>query len=313
MRVLIAGAGAMGSMFGAFLAKAGHDVHLVDLWDEHIDRINDGGLTMSHDSDAITVRASGLHDFNEVPEVDLAMVWCKSFATEDVIRACRAAITPATIVCTLQNGLGNAATLKRHVDPDRVVYGVTSIGAKFLGPAHIEVTDGAWHASAPTYIGGHTAAAQRAATEVAETLSQAGIQTEARADIDSFVWYKLAAAVGMSSVSFLTDESVGEVLDNPESLGLVDDLTREIVAVANALSIPIDADEAIARNHDTYRKSREHSASMRQDLQNRRQTEVDALSGAVAREGERTGIPTPVASTITRLIRARERAYLAVA
>lgn len=311
MKVAIAGAGAMGSMFGGFLARGGHEVHLVDVWEEHVDAVQASGLVLSHLDESETVSVTAANDFADLGSPDLVMVWVKSFATADVMAACAPHLGPGTVVCSLQNGLGNVETIAEVTAADRVVYGVTSIGARFLGPGHVEVTEGAWRGTSPTWIGGSTPAAYDAAVQVATVLEKAGVRMEATPDVDLHVWNKLAMAAGMSGVSALTGQRIDQVLDSPDSIGVVDDLTREVARVAQALGVPLDEEEAIRQNHAVYRTARGHSASMWQDFQATRRTEIEALSGAVVRAGRSVDVATPVNETVARLVRTVEANYLA--
>lgn len=306
MRVLIAGAGAMGSMYGGFLARGGHEVHFVDQWAEHVEALADRGLTVGFEDESFEVRGTASTTFDDAPVADLVMIWCKSFSTAEVMARCAGAVGDHTIVCSLQNGLGNPERIAVHVDPDRIVHGVTAIGARFVGPAHVEVTEGAWRGTSPTHVGGSTRAAMESARLVADVLGDAGVLMEATEDVDVHVWNKLAMAAGMSGVSALTRSRIDQVVDSPDAIGVVDDLTREVAAVAQALGIPLDAEQACATNHAVYRTARGHSASMWQDVQARRRTEIDALSGAVVEAGRRVGVATPVNETVARLVRTLE-------
>jgi len=303
VRVGILGAGAMGSLFGGLLARAGEDVWFVDPWRAQIDAITRDGLLMTCDGEQRRVAAGASVDPAAAGMVDLLMVWCKAFATGDAVAAAAPMIGPQTIVCSLQNGLGNPEQIRAHVPAERVVHGVTGLGASVVAPGVIEVTRGAWTGGSTTWIGGPGAEA------VAETLRGAGMAMEVREDIDALVWNKVAMAGAMSPVASLVRLPNGLVLNTRETRELLEQMTREIVAVANAKGIALDADEAIARNVAVYETSLDHRPSMLDDVLAGRRTEIDSLCGAVVREGQALGVPVPVSATLWRLIRAIEQRY----
>lgn len=309
MKVGILGAGAMGSLFGGLLAAASHDVWFVDIWREHVEELDDNGLLMTFRSEERRVRGHGVTDPVQVGPVELLMVWVKSFSTEEAIRGAAPMIGPETIVCTLQNGLGNVEAIESSVLPDRIVWGVTGIGAKTERPGHIELTEGAWRGTGVTWIGSRAATGRPAVDRFADLLRDAGIQVEVRDDIEAVVWNKLAMASTMAAVCAVTRLDISRVLDTPETDSLLREMTEEIVAVANAKGIPLDVAEALERSFATYNKSRGHYPSMLQDVLGTRRTEIDALCGAVVREGEAVGVATPVNRTIWLLVRSVEQNY----
>jgi 2-dehydropantoate 2-reductase len=309
MKVGISGAGAMGSLFGGLLALDGHEVWFVDVWREHCEAIERDGLRMTFRGEERLARGRGSIDPADAGPVDLLMIWCKSFSTGEALEQAAPMIGERTIVCSLQNGLGNVERIEERVPADRIVYGVTGIGAATEGPGHIELTEGAWTGTSMTWIGGRTPAALAEARRLAEILESADVRMEVREDIDTLVWNKLAMASAMAALTAITRLHIGHIIDTDESVELCKEMTREIVAVANAKGIPLDADEAIERNFATYGRSRGHLPSMLQDVLAMRRTEIDALSGAVAREGELVGVATPVNRTIWQLIRTIEQRY----
>jgi 2-dehydropantoate 2-reductase len=306
MRIGIVGAGAMGSLFGGLLASAGHETWFVDVWREHVETIERDGLLMTFGDQQRRVSGHGTTDPAAAGAVDLMMVWAKSFATAAALDSAAPLLGSETVVCTLQNGLGNVETIEQRVDARRIVRGVTGIGARTVGPGHIELTAGAWSGGSMTWIGGPPAAT------VAPILGGAGIAIEVRDDIDAIIWNKLAMSTSMASLAALLRVGSTQMLDTPDARELLAEMTREIVAVANAKGIALDAETALERNFEVYETSRGHHPSMLQDVLAGRPTEIDAMCGAVARAGAACGVPTPVNATVLRLVRALESNYDAV-
>jgi 2-dehydropantoate 2-reductase len=309
MRIVIIGAGAMGSLFGGMLARAGEDVVFVEKWQDHVDALEERGLQMRFGDDAWHAEGRATTDVREAGTADLLMIWSKAYDTAAAIAEAAPAIGPDTIVCTLQNGLGNIEAIERHVPQERIVYGVTGIGAILLGPGEIQLTEGAWTGGGVTWIGARTAAARPVVERVGELLNRAKVTTEVRDDIDALVWNKLAMATAMSSVTAVTRLRMGAVMDQPGTRQLLVTLTEEIVAVANGKGIALDAEEAVRRNMHIYDQGAEHLTSMVQDVIAQRRTEVASLTRAIADEGRAVGVPTPACETLASLIEAIEAHY----
>lgn len=309
MRIGIVGAGAMGSLFGGMLARAGEEVVWVERWREQVDALNARGLAMTFGGETRHASGTAVDDPAQLGDVDLLMIWSKAYDTADAIAGVAASIGPRTIVCTLQNGLGNIEAIEEHVDADRIVYGVTGIGAVLLRPGEIQLTEGAWTGGGVTWIGVRSEAGRPVVERTGALLNRAGITTEIRDDIDALVWNKLAMATAMSSVTAVTRLRMGAVMDTPGTRELLRTLTAEIVAVANGKGIELDGEEAITRNLHIYEQGRDHLTSMVQDVIARRRTEVAALTRAIAREGAAVGVPTPATAALAGLIEAIEGHY----
>lgn len=148
MRVAVVGAGAMGCLYGGHLAEAGVDVTLVDIWREHVDAINAKGLHITGVSGNRAVHVPATTDPETVGEVDLMLLFVKSYDTAQAVRDSSPLIGGDTCVLTLQNGLGNLEAITEAVGAGRVLGGTTSHGSTLVGPGEMR------HAGVgPTVIG----------------------------------------------------------------------------------------------------------------------------------------------------------------
>jgi 2-dehydropantoate 2-reductase len=297
----------MGSLFGGLLASADTEVWLVDRWREHIEAIASSGLRMTHQGQERIVHPKAVTEPSALGEIDLLLIWAKAYDTAAAIDDAAPMIGPETVVLTLQNGLGNAEILAERVGWERVLYGVTTMGGSTGRPGAVELTKKSWEGHGMTWLGSRRPVA--CGEEVAELLGSAGIACEVRGDIDAIVWTKLAMASPMSAVAGLTGLRVGPILDAPEAMAVVEEVTAEIVAVAGAKGLGLDYAEIMENNFGTWREVREHPPSLLQDVEARRRTEVDALLDAVAREAEPLGVAVPTIRTVSRLLTAATRAF----
>ncbi len=309
MKVGIVGAGSMGSLFGGLLSEAGHDVWLVDVWRDHVDTVREHGLRMTCEGRERLARPQATTDPAEVGEADFVMFWCKGPSTPTAVADAAPLIGERTLACSLQNGLGNPEVIARAVPPGKIVYGVTEIGATIQQPGHIELTPTAWEGGGATYVGTSDPASFGNAELVAEVLNGATINTTARRDVDAVVWGKLTVACPIAPAVAITRLPIGLISGFAEMEPLLAGICEEVVAVANASGIPLDAEASRRHAFEVWNAVGNHVASMGGDVLARRVTEIDTLNGAIGRQGRQVGVPTPFNDTMARLVRLIEAHY----
>ena len=304
MKIAIIGSGAMGSLFGGMLALAGCDVVLHDIFREHVEKVAADGLAIEDAATgAVTVvRPRASIDPLSTEGADVLVVFVKSTATEEAAVQFAPRARKDAIVLTLQNGLGNEEILKRHFGTGRTAAGVTSQGATFLGPGRIR------HAgTGPTHICMSDGRNEKLAP-LCRALEGAGFETHVSADVASLVWSKLVINVGINALTALTNQPNGRLLESDDTRAIMADLVAEAVAVAAARGIPLTHGDPLAVVFDVAGKTGANRSSMLQDFDRKRPSEIEVMNGAIVREAEKAGIPVPVNATITRLVRALERA-----
>jgi 2-dehydropantoate 2-reductase len=304
MRIGIVGSGAMGSLFGGRLSAAGFDVVLYDISREHVEKVSAEGLAIEDAATgAVTVcRPRASTDPRAVEGADVLIIFVKSTATEEAAAQLAPRAGRDAIVLTLQNGLGNAAILKRHFGPERTAAGVTSQGATFLGPGRIR------HAGrGPTHICMSDGKNDKL-SPLCAALVEAGFETHVSADVESLVWSKLVINVGINALTAITGQPNGGLLESEDTRAIMADLVAEAVAVARARGVTLTHADPLAVVYDVARTTGANRSSMLQDFDRRRASEIEVMNGAILREAAREGIPVPVNATITRLVRALERA-----
>lgn len=303
MKIVIVGAGAMGSLFGGKLAQAGAEVVLYDVFAEHVLAVRAKGLAIEDaSSGAVTVcRPHASTDVADCRNADVLVIFVKSTATEDAARAFRDVAGLATIALTLQNGLGNEAILRKHFGVERTAAGVTSQGATFLEPGKIR------HAGkGPTHLGMADGRNEKL-EPLAVLLGAAGFETHIEADVSSLVWSKLVINVGINALTAFVNQPNGRLLDTEETRALMADLVAEAVAVAKASGVRLTYADPLQTVMDVAKKTGANRSSMLQDFDRGRESEIDFINGAIVREAALLGVSVPVNATVTRLIRAIER------
>ncbi len=303
MKTVMIGPGAMGSLFGGLLTRAGEDLWLVGYKKDQVETIRSAGLTLEdrEGSQAIPVRATP--DVTSVGKADLVIFFVKTYDTEKAVSDSLALEKEDTIFLTLQNGLGNEEVICKKVDPKKVMLGVTGHGATLLRPGHVR------HAGwGKTFIGELDHRITDRALRIARMFCDAGIETEVSSNVHEEVWGKLLVNVGINALTALTGFKNGQLLDYPETARLMENLVVEAAEVARRKGVRIKEDPA-ERTRKAAAATRENRSSMGQDFDHRRKTEIDAINGAVVREAEPLGIPVPFNQAVTDLVKAIEKSF----
>jgi 2-dehydropantoate 2-reductase len=304
MRVGVVGCGAVGALFAANLAQlADVEVWVYDVWREHVDAINEHGLRLSGAGDVVgEMRATA--DPAELPPCEFGIVATKSMYTDRAVAAAAHAFTEGS-VCSVQNGVGNEEAIAEHVE--RVIRGTTFPAGRLVEPGHVQ-----WDVKGDTTIGPFEArpAPMEAIERLADACTRAGMPTKAVADARGPQWRKLIFNAATNPVGALTGLTHGRVCEDPALRALVSALVEEGKAVAAAQRIELDEDpetliDYAARPDVAY----DHKASMLQDVEAGRETEIDFLNGGVVRFGREHGVPTPLNEAMTALIRGVERSW----
>jgi 2-dehydropantoate 2-reductase len=300
MRVCVVGCGAVGSLFAAHLAGVA-EVWAYDLQRDHVEAINDGGLRVSGVSDLVAnVRATA--DPAEIPPCEYGIVATKSMHTEDAIAA-TARVFDDGAVCSVQNGVGNEELIAPHVA--RVIRGTTFPAGHLVEPGHVEQDTGG-----ETWIGPFEPkpAAMEEVERLAGALSEGGMETIAMPDSRGAQWTKLIFNAASNPVGALTGLPHGWACERTDIRALVRGLVAEGRTVADALGVELDSDPDELIDHAT-RVAHDHKASMLQDVEARRPTEVDFLNGGISRFGREHGIETPLNDALWALVKGLEHSW----
>jgi 2-dehydropantoate 2-reductase len=304
VRVCVVGCGAVGSLFAANLAQLEDvEVWAYDLARDHVEAINAGGLRLSGAGELVG-RVSATSDAAELPPSDFGIVATKAMHTESAIAA-TAHVFAEGAVCSVQNGLGNEEALARHVA--RVIRGTTFPAGRVVEPGRVQ-----WDVKGDTTIGPFepSPAPLQEVERLAEACTRAGLPTTAVADARGPQWRKVIFNAATNPVGALTGLTHGRVCEDPALRSLVSGLVEEGKAVADAQGIVLDADPEELIDHAARPEvAYDHKASMLQDVEARRETEIDFLNGGVARFGREHGVPTPLNEGILALVKGLERSW----
>ena len=305
MRICVVGCGAVGSLFAAHLAGlADVEVWAYDLNAEHCRAISKRGLRLSGVGD---VHATGIRATSsavEIPRCEFGIVATKAMHTAAAIAATAHAFRDGA-VCSVQNGIGNEEAIAEHVE--RVIRGTTFPAGRILAPGHVQ-----WDVAGETTIGPFEPrpASMVEVERLADACARAGMPTKAVADARGPQWRKVIFNAATNPVGALTGLTHGRVCEHEALRRFVSGLVDEGKAVAAAQGIVLDADPEDLIDHAARPEvAYDHKASMLQDVEAQRPTEVDYLNGGIVRFGRELGVPTPLNEAIWALVQGLERSW----
>ena len=304
MRICIVGCGAVGSLFAANLGTLDDvEVWAFDLAQEHVDAINRNGLRLTGAGEVVG-KVTATSDSAQVPPCEFGIVATKAMHTDAAIAATAHAFADGC-VATVQNGIGNEEVLAAHVE--RVIRGTTFPAGKLVEPGVVQ-----WDVKGDTTFGpfeGRSAPFEQIRL-LADACTRAGMPTSAVEDARGPQWRKVIFNAATNPLGALTGLTHGRVCERPDLRALASQLVDEGKAVAAAQGIELDSDpeeliDYAARPDVAYG----HKASMLQDVEARRATEVDFLNGGISDFGRRLGVPTPTHDAIWALVKGVEASW----
>ncbi len=297
MKAGIIGAGALGSLFAAFFSKSGVDYSIYEIDRNTADAVKNGLTLISGDSSE-----TFSPEIDTSPEIlcncDIIFFFVKSYSTGEAAAAVQDYLKSDAIIVSLQNGIGNFETIAEHINEERILYGITTIGAskdnastvRFGGAGAIE-------------FGGQS---KEAIVRLSSMLHLAGIDFTVTETPATSVWQKAIINAGVNPIAAILSITNGEILDNPYSMKLQEMIIREGTAAAQAAGIILDTEDMIQRTVDVCRKTSSNRCSMLQDIANKRKTEIDYINGRIIDILIKSGIAAPYNESVFSLVKALE-------
>jgi 2-dehydropantoate 2-reductase len=302
-RVCVVGGGVIGSLFAAHLSRVA-DVWVLTRRPEHARALEEHGLEVSGRA-GFTGRVHATSDPGSLPDVDVAIVATKGTAVEAAAAALAGRI-PEAMVMTVQNGLGAEQVVRKH-GAWPLVSGVTFMSGTRHDDTHVE-----YILDTETWLGPYNGIPYERVEELAALIASSGLKARAFPDLKPAQWSKLIFNATVNSVAALTGlphDPHFAAEEEPSDLGhLVHALVDEGKTVAAAAGIELHEDPWEMNVLATQRGSA-HYPSMLEDVEAKRPTEVELITGSLVREAGRLGVPVPLHTALYRLIKAKEASY----
>jgi len=306
MKIAIAGAGAMGCRFGYQLRLTGHEVLLIDGWQDHIDAVRRDGLQINYNGKEV-VSDLPMYAPSELDtgyEAELIILFTKAMQLDDMLKAIKPIITNKTMVLCLLNGIGHEDILALHVKQENILLGNTMWTAGMEGPGKIKLFG---HGSVD--LQNLHPQGEAFAKQIASVLSAADLNARYSDNVLHAIYKKACVNGTMNGLCTLLDANLAGIGATSQGDAIICTIVDEIITVAKAEGIALDRQEALANIRQTFNPDTIglHYPSMYQDLiKNNRLTEIDYINGAISRKGKKHGIPTPYCDFLTQLIHCKE-------
>ncbi|MCR5230836.1 MAG: ketopantoate reductase family protein [Solobacterium sp.] len=305
MKIAVLGPGSMGLLYGSKLSGQA-DVFLVGNNEEHIRLINKNGITVKRGKEMSHYNIRAVVSAADEEPVDLIMLCTKAYVTHDALDACRNLIGKDTCLLTLQNGLGHEDILRDFTDDEHILIGTTTLGSYRVNSYTI-VNSGLGE-TVIGRIGEHNKDNDAKVGQIAEIFEKAGFPCKVTDNIKFIVWNKLMINASSSVLSGVLGKPQGFVAENMYAWDICCDLIRELCDIAGGEGCRFEFAEQAERIKNHLKAAPGGYTSIYSDLQNKRMTEVDYISGAVVRAAHRQGKKVPTHELMVKLVHALEQA-----
>ena len=300
MKIIVIGAGAMGSIYGGHLSLC-NDVTLVDTNAALVEKINHDGLVLEENGVSNVYKPKAQIKADSSDKADLIILFTKSLYSKSALDGVRPAIGPDTYLMTLQNGAGHERLLSQYVDREHIIIGTTEDNGAVLSLACVH------HGGrGVTNIGLLSGEDGKILHDIKECFDESGFDVKIHSNIQRLIWDKLMTNASLSVLTAILQCDMSYIAANENARGLCLKLIDETVSVANAMNLGFDVDEVIKKVLSTSESNKGGYTSIMMDIKNSRRTEVDTISGAVVAKAHELGISVPCMEMAVELVHALE-------
>lgn len=295
MKIVIVGAGAIGSLFGALLAKK-NTVVLVGRA-PHITTIQHNGLKIIGKTH-LHVQPTAVESIKDVSiSANLIILTVKSYDTEIAIKHALPLIQDETLVMSLQNGLDNIEKIEHIIDRDRILAGVTTHGAIF---SHLGIVTHTGRGK--TILGVLDNSKSKILENIVHLFNEAGIETQISNDIIKEIWAKAIINSSINPLTAFFNCKNGYLLENPLLEKTVEIICKESTCIAQAEGIQVSTLDMIQRTKEVIKGTEKNYSSMLQSIQLRKKTEIDSINGKLITIGKRHRIDTSLNEILMEIV-----------
>ena len=301
----IVGVGPVGSIMAAHLAKAGHNVTLVDILRAHMDEIKTNGLSITgfKEMNVPFSRANLCYGIDEMSgkDVDVVFISVKASVLPQILPILKQVAKPGMTFISLQNGLDNEDLIADVFGKENTLRIVVNYAGNLIDNGKVRMS----FFNAPNYIGMIDPAAEKKARTLAEVITAADLETAFTSDIKKYEWEKIILNAALSPVCALTRRTMKQMMEFGDTRGLAEAVLREGIEVAEANGIYFESG-FLEHCMGYLDKAGHHRTSMHVDIEKKNPTEIGFINDKIVKYGKAKGIPTPYNSTIVSLIRGSE-------
>ncbi|MDD2702944.1 MAG: 2-dehydropantoate 2-reductase [Candidatus Omnitrophica bacterium] len=304
MKIAIVGPGAMGNLFAAFLSRAKEEIWLLDKNAGRAAAISGSGIRIDGISGEWQSRVKATADAKEIGPVDLVIVCVKAYDTKSAIIRAKPLVQEGTVILTLQNGIGNIEILSEVAGGEKVIGGVTNLGATLLDTGRVR-----YAGRGETVIGRIDGRIPVAIRSIREIFNKGGLETRISRDIKGLLWSKLLVNAGINALTAITRLNNGRLAEFESTRRIMREAVTEAIKVAKRKRIKLIYDDPLAKVEAVCEATAANISSMLQDILKKKHTEIDFINGVIVRQAQELGIPCPVNSILVDLVKTIESSY----
>ena len=300
MKIVVIGAGAMGSIYGSHLSKH-NEVYLIDTNPDIVKTINTKGLKLQENGEDVLYRPNAVCSSKELGKADLVILFVKALYSAAALENNKNIIGKDTYLMTLQNGSGHEDIMVKAASLDHIIIGTTEDNGAILEAGYIR-----HGGTGRTNIGMLAEDKTGMLAKVKTIFDACGFDTVIRSNIQQLIWDKLLTNVSLSVVTGVLQVKMGFIAEDPSAWDLTKALLTEALSVATAMGLNFNEEEVTERLRKTSKNNPEGCTSIYMDLMNGRRTEVDTISGSVVRSAEKYGVKVPTHKAMVNIVHAME-------
>jgi len=282
MNIVVYGAGAMGSLFGAILSRK-NNVVLIGR-KSHVETINKNGLIIKGKTN-IKKKVLSFENIKKVSSPDLMIISVKSYDTEKTMIQAKKIISKKTVVISLQNGLDNIEKIEKYVSRDRIAVCITTHGAIFSKPGVIIHTG-----FGKTIVGHPNGEDTNKLFDIVKDFNESGIKTTVSEDIICEMWIKGIINSSINTLTAIFNCKNGYLLENPILEKLVEKICKESTDIAYSYGLDLDYNEMIMKTKEVIYDTNENFSSMLQSYKKGKKTEIDSINGVILKIGKKNNL-----------------------
>ena len=301
MKIVVIGAGAMGSIYGGHLSL-NNEVYIVDTNQAVVDAINANGLLIDEDGVTNVYHPTAVSSTEGIENVDLVILFVKSTFSKVALAGNKNIIGENTRLLTLQNGAGHEHILMEFAPKERVIIGTTEDNGAVLGAGHVR-RGGQGKTNAGMLVEDKDAFLSK----MKESFDSCGFTLKLHDNIQQLIWDKLFTNVSLSAVTGILQVDMGYIAGNEYAWKLTCALIHEAVLTAKAMGLTVDEEAITEKVKETSLNNPKGCTSIRADLRDGRRTEVDTISGAVVKAAEELGVEVPSHKFVVNMVHAMEQ------
>jgi len=301
-KIYVLGAGAVGCYFGGMLARAGHEVTFIAR-SERVDALNASGLEMDCKAFHETVRVKASSDLSALRDADLVLLSVKSLDTERIIAQVKSILPSKAVILSLQNGVANI-DIASNIIANPVYATVVYVAAGMIGQSTMK-----HHGRGELLVGCLGAISpvdNENLEEICKLFEGASVPCSIAPKIKRDMWLKFLVNCSFNAISGIGQISYGEMVKSPGIVKMIEEITKEFLAIAALEDVNISMSEALTANDSIATTMVTQVSSTAQDLAKGKMTEIDFLNGYIVELGKRYGVPTPYNQSVYALVKMME-------